>query len=96
MKLSIDKYILKFGTHHCDSGKAFCFRTEHDINRSLIIRLFNCTIFRLIIPDSNTEPFGPCELGPLYQNQEEDPEVRAMMDKMFWESDQLPDLPESS
>ena len=53
-------------------------------------------IFRLTIADDrhDDEPFGPAELGPLYQNQEEDPEVRAIMDKVFWENDQLPDLPE--
>ena len=48
--------------------------------------------FRLNITDSeDEEPIGEANLGPLYQNQEEDPEVDAKMFNWF-NSDELPDL----
>ena len=41
------------------------------------------------------EDLAPANLGPLYQNQEEDPEVANLM-TFCWDlpEDELPDLPE--
>lgn len=46
-----------------------------------------------IVAEDDDEELRPANLGPLYQNQLEDPKIARMMYD-FYEDDTLPDLPE--
>ena len=57
------------------------------------ITYFTVYNFRLNIADSGSDsPLRPADLGPLYQNQEADPEIAAKMMQIWLSDEELPDL----